>query len=99
MLVSSKKVFTKVKIVEFPHHGSNMDAMGKQKPYFTDGAGRVTSTSTTGMNDGATAVVLMKKTEAKSRMLRPLGRIWSQAGMEPSVMGVGPMPAITAVAD
>ncbi|KAM7316209.1 hypothetical protein ACRRTK_024889 [Alexandromys fortis] len=68
-----------------------MDAMGKRKPYFTDGAERVTSTSTTGMNDGATAVVLKKKTEAESRMLRPLGRIWSQADVEPSVMGVGPI--------
>lgn len=71
-----------------------MEATGKLKSYFTDGAGRVTSTRTTGMSDGATAVVLMKKAEAKSRMLRPLGRIWSQAGVEPSVMRVGPMPAI-----
>lgn len=48
------------------------------------------------MNDGAAAVVLMKKTEAESRKLRPLARIvsWSQAGVEPSVMGVGPIPAI-----
>lgn len=88
-----------MKIAAFPHHGSNVKAMSKRKPYFTDGAGRVTSTSTTGMNNGATVVVLMKKTEAESRMLRPLGRIWSQAGVEPSVIGVGPMPAITAVAD
>ena len=48
------------------------------------------------MNDGAAAVVLMKKTEAERRMLKPLARIvsWSQAGVEPSVMGVGPIPAI-----
>lgn len=48
------------------------------------------------MNDGAAAVVLMKKTEAESRMLKPLAQVvsWSQAGVEPSVMGVGPIPAI-----
>ena len=48
------------------------------------------------MNDGAAAVVLMKKTEAESRTLRPLARIVSraQAGVDPSVMGVGPIPAI-----
>ena len=48
------------------------------------------------MNDGAAAAVLMKKTEAERRMLKPLARIvsWSQASVEPSVMGVGPIPAI-----
>ncbi|XP_036031725.1 acetyl-CoA acetyltransferase, cytosolic-like [Onychomys torridus] len=74
-----------------------MEAMGKLKPYFlTDGTGTVTPANASGINDGAAAVVLMKKTEAESRMLRPLARIvsWSQAGVEPSIMGVGPIPAI-----
>ncbi|EDL83039.1 rCG44942, isoform CRA_c [Rattus norvegicus] len=86
-----------VKIDEFPRHGSNLEAMSKLKPYFlTDGTGTVTSANATGMNDGAAAVVLMKKTEAESRMLKPLAQVvsWSQAGVEPSVMGVGPIPAI-----
>lgn len=97
VLVSSRKGITEVKIDEFPRHGSNMEAMGKLKPYFlTDGTGTVTTANATGMNDGAAAVVLMKKTEAESRMLRPLARIvsWSQAGVEPSIMGTGPIPAI-----
>ncbi|XP_031207492.1 acetyl-CoA acetyltransferase, cytosolic [Mastomys coucha] len=88
---------TEVKIDEFPRHGSNLEAMAKLKPYFlTDGTGTVTPANASGMNDGAAAVVLMKKTEAESRKLRPLARIvsWSQAGVEPSVMGVGPIPAI-----
>uniref|UniRef100_A0A3B2WAL8 Acetyl-Coenzyme A acetyltransferase 2 n=1 Tax=Mus musculus TaxID=10090 RepID=A0A3B2WAL8_MOUSE len=88
---------TEVKIDEFPRHGSNLEAMGKLKPYFlTDGTGTVTPANASGMNDGAAAVVLMKKTEAERRMLKPLARIvsWSQAGVEPSVMGVGPIPAI-----
>lgn len=48
------------------------------------------------MNDGAAAVVLMKKSEAENRGLTPLAEIvsWSQAGVEPSIMGTGPIPAI-----
>lgn len=95
--VSSRKGLTEVKIDEFPRHGSNLEAMGKLKPYFlTDGTGTVTPANASGMNDGAAAVVLMKRTEAESRMLKPLAQVvsWSQAGVEPSVMGVGPIPAI-----
>lgn len=49
-----------------------------------------------GINDGAAAVVLMRKSEAESRGLTPLAEIvsWSQVGVEPSVMGTGPIPAI-----
>ena len=48
------------------------------------------------MNDGAAAVVLMKKSEAGNRGLTPLAQIvsWAQAGVEPSIMGIGPIPAI-----
>ncbi|CAO2628703.1 Acetyl-CoA acetyltransferase, cytosolic [Lemmus lemmus] len=97
VLVSSRKGPTEVKIDEFPRHGSNLEAMGKLKPYFlSDGTGTVTPANASGINDGAAAVVLMKKTEAESRRLRPLARIvsWSQAGVEPSIMGAGPIPAI-----
>ena len=50
----------------------------------------------TGINDGAAAVVLMKKSEAANRGLTPLAQIvsWSQVGVEPSIMGTGPIPAI-----
>ncbi|XP_008832088.1 acetyl-CoA acetyltransferase, cytosolic-like [Nannospalax galili] len=97
MLVPSRKGLNEVKTDEFPHHGSNLEDMSKLKPYFlTDGTGTVTAANATGMNDGAAAVVLMKKSEAEGRMLRPLGQVvsWSQAGVEPSIMGVGPIPAI-----
>ena len=48
------------------------------------------------MNDGAAAVVLMKKSEAGNRGLTPLAQIvsWAQADVEPSIMGIGPVPAI-----
>lgn len=49
-----------------------------------------------GMNDGAAAVVLMRKSEAVTRGLTPLARIvsWAQVGVDPSIMGIGPIPAI-----
>lgn len=50
----------------------------------------------TGLNDGAAAVLLMKKSEAARRGLMPLARIvsWAQTGIDPSIMGVGPISAI-----
>jgi acetyl-CoA C-acetyltransferase len=97
VFVSSRKGLTEVKTDEFPRHGSNLEAMSKLKPYFlTDGTGTVTPANASGINDGAAAVVLMKKSEADSRGLTPLARLvsWSQAGVEPSIMGTGPIPAI-----
>uniref|UniRef100_A0A8C9NYU4 Acetyl-CoA acetyltransferase 2 n=2 Tax=Marmotini TaxID=337730 RepID=A0A8C9NYU4_SPEDA len=97
VFVSSRKGLTEVKTDEFPRHGSNLEAMSKLKPYFvTDGTGTVTPANASGMNDGAAAVVLMKKSEANNRGLSPLAEIvsWSQVGVEPSIMGIGPIPAI-----
>ncbi|KAM5327495.1 acetyl-CoA acetyltransferase, cytosolic [Glossophaga mutica] len=95
--VASRKGLTEVKTDEFPRHGSNMETMSKLKPYFlTDGTGTVTAANASGINDGAAAVVLMKKSEADTRGLAPLAQIvsWSQVGVDPSVMGTGPIPAI-----
>uniref|UniRef100_A0A452RLZ7 Acetyl-CoA acetyltransferase 2 n=1 Tax=Ursus americanus TaxID=9643 RepID=A0A452RLZ7_URSAM len=78
-----------------------MEAVSKLKPYFlTDGTGTVTPANASGINDGAAAVVLMKKSEAANRGLTPLAQIvsWSQVGVEPSIMGTGPIPAIKQVA-
>ncbi|XP_036104413.1 acetyl-CoA acetyltransferase, cytosolic [Molossus molossus] len=97
VFVSSRKGLTEVKTDEFPRHGSNIEAVSKLKPYFlTDGTGTVTSANASGINDGAAAVVLMKKSEADRRGLAPLAQIvsWSQVGLEPSIMGTGPIPAI-----
>lgn len=62
--------------------------------FLTDGAGLVTSAS--GINDGAAAVVLMKKPEADNRGLTPLAQIvsGSQDSVELSIMGTGPSPAV-----
>uniref|UniRef100_F6TB05 Acetyl-CoA acetyltransferase 2 n=1 Tax=Macaca mulatta TaxID=9544 RepID=F6TB05_MACMU len=96
VLVSSRKGLIEVKTDEFPRHGSNIEAMSTLKPYFlTDGMGTVTPANASGINDGAAAVVHMKKSEADKRGLTPLARIvsWSQVGVEPSIMGIGPILA------
>ncbi|XP_051853999.1 acetyl-CoA acetyltransferase, cytosolic [Antechinus flavipes] len=95
--VPSRKGPVEVKTDEFPRHGSTLEVMSKLKPCFlTDGSGTVTAANASGINDGAAAVVLMKKSEAERRGLKPLARIvsWSQVGVEPSIMGSGPIPAI-----
>ncbi|XP_068794959.1 acetyl-CoA acetyltransferase, cytosolic [Struthio camelus] len=102
VLVPSKKGPIEVKIDEHPRHGSNLETMAKLKPCFLmDGTGTVTAANASGMNDGAAAVILMKKSEAARRGLMPLARIvsWAQTGLDPSIMGVGPITAIKQAVD
>ncbi|XP_063773897.1 acetyl-CoA acetyltransferase, cytosolic [Pseudophryne corroboree] len=95
--VPSRKGPVTVATDEFPRHGSNLESMAKLKPYFLkDGTGTVTPANASGINDGAAAVILMKKSKAHHRHLSPMAEIvcTAQAGLDPSVMGVGPIPAI-----
>ncbi|XP_042319197.1 acetyl-CoA acetyltransferase, cytosolic [Sceloporus undulatus] len=97
VVVPSRKGPVEVKADEYPRHGSNLEAMGKLRPYFiTDGTGTVTAGNASGINDGAAAVILMKKAEAVKRGLSPLAKIvsWAQVGVDPSIMGIAPAPAI-----
>jgi acetyl-CoA C-acetyltransferase len=68
--------------------------MQKLKPAF-DKEGTVTAANASGINDGAAAVLLMTEEEAKKRGIKPLARIvsWATAGVDPSIMGTGPIPA------
>jgi len=79
---------------EHPRGGTTTEKLGKLKPAFNK-TGTVTAGNASGINDGAAAVVLMSAAEAKSRNLRPLVRIvsWAQSGVDPALMGVGPIPA------
>ena len=79
---------------EYIRHGATMDALTKLKPAF-DKEGTVTAGNASGLNDGAAAVVLMTEEEAKRRGIKPLARIasWATAGVDPTVMGTGPIPA------
>uniref|UniRef100_A0A8D0GHH6 Acetyl-CoA acetyltransferase 2 n=1 Tax=Sphenodon punctatus TaxID=8508 RepID=A0A8D0GHH6_SPHPU len=97
VFVPSRKGPVEVKADEHPRHGSNLEAMAKLKPCFLlDGTGTVTAANASGINDGAAAVILMKKLEADRRGLASLGLIvsWAQAGVDPAIMGTGPIPAI-----
>src|SRR3984957_9595336 len=79
---------------EYPRHGATIEAMGKLKPAF-EKDGTVTAGSASGINDGAAAVVLMTAKQAAKEGRKVLGRIvsWGQAGVDPKIMGTGPIPA------
>ncbi|MDH6231171.1 acetyl-CoA C-acetyltransferase [Mesorhizobium soli] len=92
--VKSRKGDTIVEHDEYIRHGATIEAMQKLKPAF-DKEGTVTAANASGINDGAAAVLLMSEEEAVRRGIRPLARIvsWATAGVDPSVMGTGPIPA------
>jgi acetyl-CoA C-acetyltransferase len=79
---------------EYIKDGVTMEGIAKLKPAF-DKEGSVTAANASGINDGAAAVVLMTLEEAKKRDITPLARIvsWAHAGVDPSIMGTGPIPA------
>jgi len=78
---------------EYPRHGATLDAMGKLRPVF-EKDGTVTAGSASGINDGAAAVVLMTASQVAEGK-KPLARIvsWAHAGVDPKIMGTGPIPA------
>ena len=79
---------------EHPRQGINMDALSRLKPVFkTDGT--VTAGNSSGINDGAAAMVLMTSDEAEKRKLQKMVSIksWASCGVDPSIMGTGPIPA------
>ncbi len=80
---------------EFPRAGTTAESLGKLRPAF-DKAGSVTAGNASGINDGAAALVIMTAAEAAKRGLTPLARIasWATAGVDPKVMGTGPIPAV-----
>ncbi|HLH98225.1 MAG TPA: acetyl-CoA C-acetyltransferase [Xanthobacteraceae bacterium] len=92
--VKSRKGDVVVDADEYPRHGTTLDAVGKLRPAFTKD-GTVTAGNASGINDGAAAVVLMRASEAAKRGKTPLARIvaWAHAGVDPAIMGTGPIPA------
>jgi acetyl-CoA C-acetyltransferase len=79
---------------EYPKSGVTLESVSKLRPAF-DKEGTVTAANASGINDGAAAVVLMKASEAAKLGKTPLARIvsWAQAGVDPAIMGTGPIPA------
>jgi acetyl-CoA C-acetyltransferase len=79
---------------EFIRGDSTAEKLGGLKPVFSKD-GTVTAGNASGINDGAAALVLMTAKEAEKRGIKPLARIvsWAQAGVDPSIMGTGPIPS------
>jgi len=92
--IKSRKGDVVVDADEYPRHGTTLDMVGKLKPAF-EKDGTVTAGNASGINDGAAAVVLMSASEAAKQGKTVLARIvsWAQAGVDPAIMGTGPIPA------
>src|SRR3954453_22789521 len=92
--VKTRKGDVTVDTDEHPKHGTTAETLAKLRPAFAKD-GTVTAGNASGLNDGASVVVLMSAEEARRRGLAPLARIagWGTGGVEPSVMGSGPIPA------
>lgn len=80
---------------EHPRRDVTAESLAKLRPGFREN-GTVTPGNSSGINDGASAVVLMREGKAKELGIAPLGRIlsWAWAGVEPDLMGYGPVPAV-----
>jgi acetyl-CoA C-acetyltransferase len=92
--IKGRKGDTVVDQDEYIRHGVTYDSVSGLRPAFTKD-GTVTAANASGLNDGAAALVLMTADEAARRGLEPLARIagWAHAGVEPEIMGTGPIPA------
>ncbi len=94
MTIKVKKDDVVVDKDEFPRDGVTAEGLSKLRPAFKPD-GTVTAGNASGLNDGAAAVLLMRESEAKKRGLKPFAKIksWATAGVDPAVMGTGPIPA------
>jgi len=92
--IKGRKGDTVVDQDEYIREGVTYESLAGLRPAFNK-EGSVTAANASGLNDGAAALVLMSADEAKARGLKPLARIasWSNAGVDPAVMGTGPIPA------
>jgi acetyl-CoA C-acetyltransferase len=92
--ISGRKDDVVVDADEYIRPGTTLDALAKLKPAFAKD-GTVTAGNASGINDGGAALVLMSAKDASARGLTPLGRIasWATAGVDPAIMGTGPIPA------
>jgi acetyl-CoA C-acetyltransferase len=92
--VKVKKETVEFKVDEFPRKTS-AEALAKLKPAFKPDGGRVTAGNSSGINDGASAIVIASKKAVEKYGLKPLARLvsWGQGGVDPAIMGVAPIYA------
>ena len=92
--IKSKKAEISFNKDEHPREGVNLETLSKLKPVFKKD-GTVTAGNSSGINDGAAAVVLMTDTEARKKNIEKLVSIksWASCGVDPALMGTGPIPS------
>ncbi len=92
--IKGRKGDTIVEMDEFPRADTTAESLAGLRPAFAKD-GTVTAGNASGINDGAAVVMLMSAAEASKRGLKPLARIasWATTGVDPSIMGIGPVPA------
>ena len=92
--VKGRRGDTVVDTDEHPKHGTTAESLAKLRPAFSK-EGSVTAGNASGLNDGAAAVTLMSRDNASARGIAPLAKIssWATVGVEPAIMGSGPIPA------
>jgi acetyl-CoA C-acetyltransferase len=92
--IKTRKGDVIIEVDEYPRHGTTPETLANLRPAFSK-EGTVTAGNASGINDGAAAVTLMSEDQARKRGLEIKARIasWAQAGVEPSIMGTGPIPA------
>jgi acetyl-CoA C-acetyltransferase len=99
VVMPGKKTGTQIAADEHPRHGTTLESLAKLPRVFgsVDGQpGIITAGSSSGITDGGAALVLASDRFAADRGLKPMARItgWASAGVDPRVMGIGPVPAI-----
>ena len=97
VVIHGKKGDTVFDTDEHPKFGTTLEKVAKLKPAFKKDGGTVTAANASGINDSAAALVVMSKEKADELGIKPLATIVSYAtgGVDPSIMGVGPVPAVT----
>ena len=93
--IKLKKETINFNVDEFPRHGTSFEKINSLKPVFKKD-GSVSAGNASGLNDGSAAVVLMKESKANELNIKPLARVvsWATVGVDPSIMGIGPVPAV-----
>ena len=92
--IKVKKDMVDFLVDEFPR-ATTLEALGKLKPAFKPDGGRVTAGNSSGINDGAAAIMVASGDAVKKFGLKPLAKLvsWGQGGVDPAIMGIGPVPA------
>lgn len=97
VMVRQRREMVEFKTDEFPRHGTTAESLGKLRAAFKPDGGRVTAGNASGLNDGAAAIILASGEAVAKFGLKPMAKLvsWGQGGVDPAIMGIGPVPACT----